>query len=125
MRKPGSLLRAALFSGLLGLRAAAGDPAQPAPAGAGEIERLKKENARATRINELIARAQAASNGKKWTEAVELLQQLIAADSQQWEFRRSLGDALLNLGKYDEAIPAYVDGLSRMQPERAGAKPGR
>jgi len=124
MQKLGRPWGIALCLVLLHLRSAADDPVKPAPAPADEAERAKAENTRATEANELIARAQAALSGKKWAEAAELLQPLIAADPKRWEFRQSLGGALLNLGKYDEARAAYHDGAALAQAELVTAKPG-
>ncbi len=125
MQKQGRLLIcAALCFVILGLRAAAEDAIKPAPAPAGEAERIKAENARAAATNELIAQAQAALSAKKWAEAAELLQPLIAAEPKRWDLRQGLGGALLNLGKYDEARAAYHDGAALAQAELVTAKPG-
>ncbi|SDS45115.1 tetratricopeptide repeat protein [Opitutus sp. GAS368] len=133
MRKPGSLIRAALLSGLLGLLATAQEPkpgapqdaaAAKAPASGEEIERLKARREQALKLNELIARANAALSAKQWPEAAEAFQSLITAEPERWEYRRGRADALLNSGKYEEAIRAYEDGLARVQPELTAANRG-
>jgi tetratricopeptide (TPR) repeat protein len=124
-------IRAVLLSGLTCLLAAAQEPvpaqADPAPKPSispEEIERIKAENARAVQINALSTRAQTALNEKKWAEAADLLQQMIATDPNRWEFQQALGNALLNLGKYEDAIVSYENALPRVQAELAAAKPG-
>jgi tetratricopeptide (TPR) repeat protein len=76
-----------------------------------QTEAIKKQNEKATRINELITQADAAINAKKWHEAIPPLQQLIAIDPTNWEFYSALGDALLNSGLYSQAIDAYEKGV--------------
>jgi tetratricopeptide (TPR) repeat protein len=121
-------LRAGLLCILVCSVSAAQDKAAPQgdPAADREtIERLKAERDRALQANELITRAQAAMNAKKWAEAAEILEKLTAADPGQWEYHRSLGDALLNLGKYEDAIRTYDTGVSLVQKEPPAPAPGR
>jgi tetratricopeptide (TPR) repeat protein len=76
-----------------------------------QTEAIKKQNEKATRINELITQADAAINAKKWQEAIPPLQQLIAIDPTNWQFYSALGDAQLNSGLYSQAIDAYEKGV--------------
>lgn len=98
-------------------------PAKPALS-AEEIARLKAYNTRAIQSNELTIRAQTALNEKKWAEAADLLQQVIGAEPNRWELYQALGNALLNLGKYEDAITAYENALPRVQAALAAVKPG-
>ncbi len=76
-----------------------------------QTEAIKKQNEKASRINELIKQADAAINAKKWQEAIPPLQELIAIDPTNWQFYSALGDAQLNLGQYGQAIDAYEKGV--------------
>jgi tetratricopeptide (TPR) repeat protein len=74
---------------------AQGAPAQQAP---GEV-------------NALIGQVNAATAAKQWQQAVDTLDKLILLDSR-WEYFQQLGDALANLGRYDDALGAYDKGLA-------------
>jgi tetratricopeptide (TPR) repeat protein len=76
-----------------------------------QIAALKEAHDKATKMNALITQAMAAMNTKSWQEAVDPLQQLIAMDPTRWQYYSALGDAQLNLGKYDQAVQAYDNGI--------------
>ncbi len=101
-----------------------GETAPGRPDGREASERLKAERDRAVQMNELITRAQTAMNEKKWAEAAEILRQMTATEPGRWEYHRSLGDALLNLGKYEDAIRSYETGIPLVQKEPTTAAPG-
>jgi tetratricopeptide (TPR) repeat protein len=77
------------------------------------------------KADEPITRAEAALKEKKWADAVVILQSLTATEPGRWEYHRSLGDALLGLGKYEGAIRAYETGVSLVQKEPPAPAPGR
>ena len=76
-----------------------------------QIAAIKEANAKATKMHALVTQATTAMNAKNWQEAVDPLQQLIALDPIRWEFYSALGDAQLNLGKYDQAVQVYDSGI--------------
>jgi tetratricopeptide (TPR) repeat protein len=75
----------------------------------GKNEGIKKENA-------LITKVEAAVKTKNWQEAENISKQLIAINPDRWEYQRTLADAELFLGKYQEAVDAYEKalGLARL-----------
>lgn len=60
----------------------------------------------------LIGQVNAAMAAKQWQQAVDALGTLIARDSR-WEYFQQLGDALANLGRYEDALGAYDKALAR------------
>jgi Tfp pilus assembly protein PilF len=76
-----------------------------------QIEEMKKQNEKAKGLNDLIAKANTAMNNKNWQEAVDPLQQLVAAEPNNWQYYSALGDAQLNLKQYDQAVDAYQKGI--------------
>jgi tetratricopeptide (TPR) repeat protein len=65
----------------------------------------------------LIGQVNAAMAAKQWQQAVDALGTLIALDPR-WEYFQQLGDALANLGRYDDAVGAYGKGLAGEQADR-------
>jgi tetratricopeptide (TPR) repeat protein len=76
-----------------------------------QIEELKKQNERARNQNALIKQAMEAMAAKNWQAAVAPLQQLIAADPNNWQFHSAMGDVQFGLGAYDQAVAAYEKGI--------------
>ncbi len=93
------------------------DPATNPPVRPEEVERD-----RALQLDELNTRAQTALREKKWAEAAEAMQQLVAAEPDRWDFRRGLAGAWLNLGKYEDAIGTYEKGIALARQALATAR---
>jgi tetratricopeptide (TPR) repeat protein len=52
---------------------------------------------------------------KNWQAAEPLLQQLITANPNKYEYQQAYGNTELNLGKYEEAVAAYEKGIALAQ----------
>lgn len=76
-----------------------------------QIEEIKKQNEKATNTNALIKEALDAMNAKNWQAAQGPLQQLIAADPNNWQYQSAMGDTYLNLGQFDQAVESYQKGI--------------
>ena len=77
-----------------------------------QVQAIKDQNAKATALNDVIKQANDAMVAKNWQGAIPLLQQLIAADPNNWQYYSGLGDAYLNLGQFDAAVQAYGKGIT-------------
>jgi tetratricopeptide (TPR) repeat protein len=84
-----------------------------------QVEEIKAKNAKIQSENALITQAMNAMNAKQYQQALEPLQQLIAADPNRYEFYQTLGDAQLNLGQFDQAIANYQKGIQTAQASTA------
>jgi len=84
-----------------------------------QIEAMKEQNERLAAENALIAKYEAAQHDKNWRDAESILGQLIALEPNHWEYQKSLGDAQLNQGKYDEALATYEKTIAAAQSEVA------
>lgn len=84
-----------------------------------EMERLKAEHDKGVNLNALITQYNAALTAKNWQESADTMQKMITIDPNRWEFQKALGDAQLNLGKYDDAVASYEKAL----PLAQNAKP--
>ncbi len=106
------------------------DQTKPAAPPKQAIETIKEKSAKATRMNELIAKANQAIQAREWRQVEGLTQKLIAEDPAGWRYYQPLGDAQLNLGEYDEAVKTYDRALvlgskeidSPTYPDRAKAR---
>jgi len=106
------------------------DQTKPAAPSKEAIETIKEKSAKASRMNELIAKANQAIQARDWRQVEELAQKLIAEDPTGWRFYQPLGDAQLNLGEYEEAVKTYDKALelvskeidSPARPDRAKAR---
>ncbi len=81
---------------------------------AAETEAAKKEreaaiehNKKAESENALIAQLNPALQAQNWQVAEPLLQQLSTINPTRWEYLQALGNAQLNLGKYEEALATF------------------
>lgn len=72
-----------------------------------EVEKMKSEREKALGENALIAQLNPALQAKNWAAAEPILVQLIAQNPNRWEYQQALGNAQLNLGKFDEAVATY------------------
>jgi tetratricopeptide (TPR) repeat protein len=75
------------------------------------------------RLEELQTQAKEALKARHWQEAVPLLKQVVGLAPGRWEAFQGLGNAYLNLGRYQEAIDAYEAGVALCQAELAGGAP--
>ncbi len=76
-----------------------------------QVELIRQENANAAKINRLIVQFHGAIDVKDWPSAADLLQQLIALDSNRWEFYQNLGTIQANLTHYGEAVESFAKGI--------------
>jgi len=105
------------------LLAQSGQPQQQPPGYTqGEIEELKNKNERARNQNALIKQAMEAMAAKSWQAAVVPLQQLIAADPNNWQFHSAMGDVRCGMGAYNEAVAAYENGIGLANSSPGDAK---
>ena len=75
------------------------------------------------RLEELQTQAKEALKARHWQEAVPLLKQVVELAPGRWEALQGLGNAYLNLGRYQEAIDTYETGVTACQADLAGAAP--
>jgi len=74
----------------------------------------------ADHLEELQTQAKEALKARHWQEAVPLLKKVVELAPGHWEAFHGLGNAYLNLGRYQEAIDAYETGVTACQAELAG-----
>jgi tetratricopeptide (TPR) repeat protein len=72
-----------------------------------EIEKLKAERDKAVGENTLIAQLNPALQAKDFATAEPILTKLIAMNPNRWDYQQALGNAQLNLNKFDEAVATY------------------
>jgi hypothetical protein len=72
-----------------------------------ELEKMKTERDKAVGENTLIAQLNPALQAKNWEVAEPILTKLVAMNPNRWDYQEALGNAQLNLGKYDEAVATY------------------
>jgi Flp pilus assembly protein TadD len=75
-----------------------------------EMEKLKGEREKALGENALISQLNPALQAKDWATAEPILQKLIAMNPR-WDYLQALGNAQLNLGKYDDAVATYEKAI--------------
>lgn len=80
-----------------------------------QVEEIKKSNEKILSMKPLIDQAQAALTAKNWEAAVPPLQQLVTMDPTNWQYYSFLGNAQLQLGKYDEAVDSYQKGIQAVE----------
>ncbi|HSM87706.1 MAG TPA: tetratricopeptide repeat protein, partial [Candidatus Limnocylindrales bacterium] len=76
-----------------------------------QLELIRQENAHASKINRLIAQYQTAIAIQDWTNAIPLVQRLIALDPNRWEFYQNLGTLQSNQMQYQEAAQSFAKGV--------------
>ncbi len=98
--------------------------AAPAP----DKDAAVKANDKAIAENALIVKAMDALKAQKWQDAEALLLQLAVSSASDWQIQRSLGQAQLNLGKYEAAVADFekaaslAEAASKATPPEAAAK---
>ncbi|MDD5542597.1 MAG: tetratricopeptide repeat protein [Acidobacteriia bacterium] len=85
-----------------------------------QFEAMKKQNEETAKHNALVKQLNDAFTAKNWEAALAPLQQLIAANPDQWQYYSGLGTARLNLGQYDQAIDAYAKGVQAAERSTSG-----
>jgi len=76
-----------------------------------EVAKVKTENEKAMNQNTLIAQLNPALQAKNWAAAEPLLTQLVSMNPTNWEYLQALGNAQLNLGKFEEAVATYEKAI--------------
>lgn len=105
--------------------------AQPPSLTPEQLEELKKQREKAINMNALIQQANTALTNKNWQDAIAPLQQLIAAQPDNWQYYSGLGDAQLNLGQYEDAVATYEKGVqvvesnTTVDPKNPATDPAR
>ncbi|HEY6248485.1 MAG TPA: tetratricopeptide repeat protein [Candidatus Angelobacter sp.] len=85
-------------------------------------EMIRANNANVEKMNELIRSLHAAIDAREWPAATDILNQLIAADPNRWEFYQNLGTVQTSQSKYEEAAKSYERGIELVQ---SGVTTGR
>jgi tetratricopeptide (TPR) repeat protein len=80
-----------------------------------QLELIRQENAHAAKINKLMVQYHTAVGIEDWPKAISLVQQLIALDSNRWEFYQNLGTLQSNQMQYQEAAQSYAKGVEVAQ----------
>jgi len=78
-------------------------------------EIIRANNANVEKMNELIRGLHTAIDGREWTTATTILQQLIAADPNRWEFYQNLGTVQTNQSDYEGAAKSYERAIELAQ----------
>jgi tetratricopeptide (TPR) repeat protein len=89
------------------------------------IELIKATSAQATRMNELIVKANQAIEARDWRGVEDLTRKLIEEDPQGWRYYQPLGNAQLKLGEYADAIQTYDKALELISKEAEPSSPER
>ncbi|MGZ4860318.1 MAG: tetratricopeptide repeat protein [Candidatus Angelobacter sp.] len=80
-----------------------------------QLELIRQENAHAAKINRVIVQYHTAVAIEDWPNAISLVQQLIALDSNRWEFYQNLGTLQANQMQYQEAAQSFARGVEVAQ----------
>ena len=78
-------------------------------------ETIRTNNANVEKMNELIRRLHAALDAQQWSEGKDILNQLIAADPNRWEFYQNMGTLESNQSHYEEAAKNYEKAIALAQ----------
>ncbi|HEY4678474.1 MAG TPA: tetratricopeptide repeat protein [Candidatus Angelobacter sp.] len=76
-----------------------------------ELEKMKGERDKAINENALIAQLNPALQAKDWATAEPILTKLVAMNPNRWDYQQALGNAQLNLNKFDEAVATYEKAI--------------
>lgn len=76
-----------------------------------EVDAIRKENAQALRINQLAPELHAALDAQDWPRATGILQQLIAADPDRWEYYQNLGTIQSRTSQYEAAVQTFEKAI--------------
>ncbi|HZD96189.1 MAG TPA: tetratricopeptide repeat protein, partial [Candidatus Sulfotelmatobacter sp.] len=76
-----------------------------------EMEKLKADREKAMSENTLINQLNPALQAKNWEAAEPILRQLVTMNPNRWEYQQALGNAQLNLGKFEEALATYEKAI--------------
>jgi tetratricopeptide (TPR) repeat protein len=93
-----------------------------------ELEKMKADRDKALGENALIAQLNPAMQAKNWEAAEPILVQLIALNPSRWDYQQALGNAQLNLGKFEESVATYekaipmAENASKTDPKADPAK---
>jgi len=77
----------------------------------GEIEEIRRYNARIVKINQLVPELQIALDARDWPRATSILQELIAADPDRWEYYQNLGTIQSNLSQFEPAVQSFEKAI--------------
>jgi len=88
-----------------------------------EVEKIKAENTKATGMNEMINKYNAAQQAQNWKDAEDILKQMITADPNNWRFYQALGGAQVTQSEFEEAVASYDKGIQVAQQIVSGAIP--
>lgn len=80
-----------------------------------EVAKIKAEREQAMNQNAIIAQLNPALQAKNWAAAEPLLTQLVSMNPNNWEYQQALGNAQLNLGKFDEAVATYEKAIPQAE----------
>jgi tetratricopeptide (TPR) repeat protein len=80
-----------------------------------QLELIRQENAHASKINRVMVQYHTAVGIEDWPKAISLVQQLIALDSNRWEFYQNLGTLQSNQMQYQEAAQSFAKGVEVAQ----------
>ncbi|MGZ7107203.1 MAG: tetratricopeptide repeat protein [Candidatus Angelobacter sp.] len=80
-----------------------------------QLDLIRQENAHAAKINRVIVQYHTAVAIEDWPNAISLVQQLIALDSNRWEFYQNLGTLQANQMQYQEAAQSFARGVEVAQ----------
>jgi tetratricopeptide (TPR) repeat protein len=76
-----------------------------------ELDAIRKENAKAVRINQLVPELNIALDAQDWPRATGILQQLIAADPDRWEYYQNLGTIQSRTSQYQAASQTFEQAI--------------
>jgi tetratricopeptide (TPR) repeat protein len=86
-----------------------------------QLELIRQENAHAEKINRLIVRYHAELDLQDWPGAIGVLKELIALDTQRWEFYQNLGTLQANQALYEDAVQSYARAVAAARKTLANA----
>lgn len=76
-----------------------------------ERAKIEKSNDKIKNENGLIAQLNPALKAQDWKTAEPILTQLVESNPSRWDYQQALGNAQLNLAKYDDAVASYEKAI--------------